>query len=53
MIGKCFDCKKRRKLYTLLVDPDIDVENRCKDCMDKFKEKLLIKFMEIDEKYNK
>ena len=46
MIGKCYDCKKRRKLYTVNIDPDIRVEPRCKECIDKWKMELLIKLTE-------
>ena len=40
---KCYNCKKRRKLYTLSIDPDIAVAPRCKECMDKLVLEMQIK----------
>lgn len=40
MKGKCYDCKKHRKLYTLSIDPDIQVQPRCKECIENLTFKL-------------
>ena len=48
MIGKCHDCRKRRKLWTINFDPDIPIENRCKSCLDKWKMNLMIRLSDLN-----
>jgi hypothetical protein len=48
---RCCVCGKPAVAYWPVYEPDIPAYPYCRECLDKAKEELMIKLMEIDKKY--
>jgi hypothetical protein len=48
---KCCKCGRQAVALWPVIDPDIPSHPYCRKCLDEEKRKLMIKLIEIDEKY--
>ena len=53
LIGKCHDCGKRRKLYTIDFDIDINIKPRCNKCIRELQLRTWIEMYKVDLEYKK
>lgn len=47
---KCCVCGKQAEVFWPVIDPDIPSHPYCRECVEKEKQELFVKLMEIDKK---